>query len=205
MTRQEEGAPQYSSFLHLHFIFQILSDMQLLPEHNLSQCSFWETYLTTSDPQHKGWTYISSLFCSRKLLRKSFHFCSFPNFEHKLRSTFFKTQYLSSKDPPGLMVYVPTPLSLVPTQVLAVITSSSVLRERETDRQTDHPVCFQDHREQGFREDDVGLAHLSGATQRDSTGLPLCRVCSQLPRFPKSRYWDTSIIASYMFGRERET
>ena len=58
MANQGEAAPQYSSFLHLHFIFQILSDKQLLPEHNLNQCSFWETYLTTSDPQHKGWTYI---------------------------------------------------------------------------------------------------------------------------------------------------
>ena len=62
------------------------------------------------------------------------------------------------------MFHVPTPLSLVPTQVLAVITSPSVLRERETEGH-----CFQDHREQGFREDDVGLAHLSGATHRNSS------------------------------------
>ena len=67
-------------------------------------------------------------------------------------------------------------------------------RERETETETETETemipeaccCSQDHREQGAREDGVGLAYLSGATQRNSLGLPLCRISSQLPMFPKS-------------------
>ena len=82
------------------FIFQTLSDKQLLPEHNLNQCSFWETYLTTSDLQHEGWTYFSYLFCSRNYLGRAFIFPYCWNFEHKLRSTFLWTQHSFLKDPP---------------------------------------------------------------------------------------------------------
>ena len=94
MARQGEAGHQYSSFLHLHFIFQALSDKQLLPEHNLNQYSFWETYLTTSDLQHKVWIYFSYLFFSRKLFKNSFHFCLFLKFwtqieEYLLKETAF--------------------------------------------------------------------------------------------------------------------
>ena len=114
MARQGEAAPLYSSFLHLHFIFQILSDKQLLSEYNLSCCSFWETYLTTSDPQHKGWTYISYLSCSRKLLRKSFHLCLFLKFLTQIEEYLLKnTVFIFESSPPRQMVYVSTPLSLL--------------------------------------------------------------------------------------------
>ena len=73
-------------------------------------------------------------------------------------------------------------------------------REREREMIPEARCCSQDHREQGAREDGVGLAHLSGTTQRNSLGLPLCRISSQLPRFPKSGCWGTSITASYSFG-----
>jgi len=46
------------------------------------------------------------------------------------------------------------------------------------------PCCFLDHRDEGSREDGVGLAQLREATQINTTGLPLCRVCSQLSKFP---------------------
>ena len=42
--------------------------------------------------------------------------------------------------------------------------------------------CFQDHRDQQSREHGVGLAHIREA-QRNSTGLSLCRVYSQLSKF----------------------
>ena len=72
-------------------------------------------------------------------------------------------------------------------------------RKREREMIPEACCCSQDHREEGAGEEGVGLAHLGGATQRNSLGLCLCRVSSQLPRFPKSRCWDTSITASYSF------
>jgi len=85
-----------------------------------------------------------------------------------LRSTFFKTQYSSSKDPPGLMVYVPTPLSLVPIQVLAAIPSPPILIcscrvsrmvgrawERGRERNPEAHCCSKDHREQVARGGDA--------------------------------------------------
>jgi len=59
-------------------------------------------------------------------------------------------------------------------------------RERETEMIPEACCHSQDQRDQGAREDGVGLAHLSGATQRNSLGFPLCRVSFQLLRFPKS-------------------
>ena len=127
MARQGEAAPQYSSFLHLHFILQILSDKQLLSEYNLSWCSFWETYLITSDPQHKGWTYTSSLFCSRKLLRKSFPFCLFLKFWTEIEEYLLRNTYYSSLTVPprtdGLCPYSPVS---APTQVLDAIPSPPI-------------------------------------------------------------------------------
>ena len=154
----------------------------------------------------------------KELFRKSFHFCSFPNFEHKLRSTFFKTQYLSSKDPPGLMVYVSTPLSLVPTQVLAAIPSPPILIcscwvsrmvgwawERSRERTPEARYCSKDHREQAVREDDVSSLSewLSWVGQLKETALGSPSAESALS-FPKLGCWDTSITASYSFGGKRD-
>ena len=94
------------------------------------------------------------------------------------------------------MVYVPTPLSLLlPRYLLSshlpqfcpVHAESAVMGMSLGGRETTMEAlcCFQDHRDQGSKEDDVGLAELREATQRNSTGLPLHRVCSQLPKFPK--------------------
>ena len=112
------------------------------------------------------------------------------------------------------MVYVPSPLSLLlprslllshlpqfwPVHAGSAVTGMS-LGGRETTMEA--LCCFQDHRDQGSREDGVGLAQLREATQRNSTGLTLHKVCSQLPKFPILGCWDTSINASYSFGGER--
>ena len=50
----------------------------------------------------------------------------------------------------------------------------------------------------------IWVAHPSGTTQRNSTELPFCRVCSQLPRFPKSGCSDTNITASLSFWGKRD-
>ena len=220
MARQGEAAPLYSSFLHLHFIFQILSDKQLLSEYNLSCCSFWETYLTTSDPQHKGWTYISYLSCSRKLLRKSFHFCLFLKFwtqieEYLLKNTVFIFESCPPQHTPRRMVYVFTPLSLLLPRslLLSHIPQSDLFcgvsrmlgwaweREKEDSGSS---LLLQGSQEAGSQgrgcQFIIWVGHLSWATQRNSTGIPFCRVCSQLPRFPKSGCSDTSITASLSFG-----
>ena len=66
---------------------------RLLPAYNLRWFSFWGTYLTTSDPEHKEHTYFSYLLCLRKLF-KNFHFCLFLKFwteveEYLLNNTVF--------------------------------------------------------------------------------------------------------------------
>ena len=112
------------------------------------------------------------------------------------------------------MVYVPTPLSLLlPRSLLLshlpqfwpVHTGSAVtgmsLGGRETTMEA--LCCFQDHRDQESREDGVGLAQLREATQINSTGLTLRKVCSQLPKFPTLGCWDTRINVSYSSGGER--
>ena len=188
---------------------------RLLPAYNLNRWSFWGTYLTTSDPKHKEHTYFSYLLCLRKLFKKNFHFCLFLKFWTKVEEYLLNnTVFIFESSPPWLMVYVPTPLSLLlPRSLLSshlpqfwpVHAGSAVMGMSLGGRETtmEAPCCFQDYRDQGSREDGVGLAQLRGATQRKSTGLPLCRVCSQLPKFPILGCWDTSITASYSFEGKR--
>ena len=80
----------FSIFLPFSSFFQV---NWLLPAYNLNHCSFWGTYWTTSDPEHKGCTYFSYLLCLRKLF-KNFHFCLFLKFwteveEYLLNNTVF--------------------------------------------------------------------------------------------------------------------
>ena len=115
----------------------------------------------------------------------------------------------------GLMVYVTTLLPLVTMQVFSTLISPPILIYSWQDQQLQGWVwerettpeahcCSWDHRRQAPREDGVALVHMSGEAQRNSTGFHLCRVCSQLPRFPKSGCWHTSITASYLFMGKRE-
>ena len=67
---------------------------RLLPAYNLRWFSFWGTYLTTSDPEHKEHTYFSYLLCLRKFFKKNFHFILFLKFwteveEYLLKNTVF--------------------------------------------------------------------------------------------------------------------
>ena len=184
---------------------------RLLPAYNLNWWSFWGIYLTTSDPEHKEHTYFSYLLCLRKLFKKNFLFRLFLKFWTEVEEYLLKNiVFIFECPPPWLMVYVPTPLSLVlPRSLLPshlpqfwpVHGGSAVMEMSLGGREItlEAPCCFQDHRDQGSREDSVDLAQLRGATQRNSTGLPLCRVCSQLPKFPTLGCWDTSITASYSF------
>ena len=100
-------------------------------------------------------------------LGRAFIFAYSWNFEYKLRSTFLETQYSSLKEPPGMMVYVPTPLSLLlPRSLLlshlpqfwsAHAGSAGWWDEpgREAERTPEAHCCSKNHREQAAREDDV--------------------------------------------------
>ena len=109
------------------FIFQTLSDKQLLPEHNHNQCSFWETYLTTSDLEHKGHIHFNYLLCLRKLFRKSFHFCFFLKFWTQIEEYFLRTRYSSLKVPPRTDGLCPHSPAFDSYPVLAAIPSPLVL------------------------------------------------------------------------------
>ena len=43
-----------------------------------------------------------------------------------------------------------------------------------------------------------------GQLKKTALGSPFCRVCSQLPRLPKSGCWHTSITACYSFEGKRD-
>ena len=73
--------PPFSSF------FQV---SRPLPAYNLNWYSFWGTYLTTSDPEHKEHTYFSYLLCLRKLFKKNFHFRLFLKFWMEVEEYFLK-------------------------------------------------------------------------------------------------------------------
>ena len=81
---QARGGWSLVFFLLLFSIFspfsRFLQVTRLFPAYNLNRCSFWGTYLTTSDPEHKEHTYFSYLLCLRKLFKKIFHFCLFLKF-----------------------------------------------------------------------------------------------------------------------------
>ena len=115
------------------------------------------------------------------------------------------------------MVYVPTPLSLVPTQVLAAITLPQFWPVHgRTNSDGDKPVgererwpqklaavpSITDNRDSG----NMMWAWFTWVGQLKETvlGSPFCRVCSQLPRLLKSGCWHTSITACYSFEGKRD-
>ena len=209
IARRGEAGPQYSSsFPPFSRFFQV---SRLLPAYNLNRWSFWGTYLTTSDPKHKEHTYFSYLLCLRKLFKKNFHFCLFLKFwteveEYLLNNTVFifessPQDWWSMSLLPCLCSY-PGPCY----HHISLISDLFMWGQQWWGWAWEEAAlcCFWDHRDQGSREDGVGLTQLREATQRNSTGLPLHRVCSQLPKFPKLGCWDTSINAFYSFGGERK-
>ena len=184
---------------------------RLLPAYNLNWWSFWGIYLTTSDPEHKEHTYFSYLLCLRKLFKKNFHFRLFLKFWTEVEEYLLKnTEFIFESSPQDWWS-----MSLLPClcsypgpcyhHISPVLTCSCRVSSDgdEPGRKREHhgsSWCFLDHKDPGSREDGMGLAQLREATQRNSTGLPVFRVCSQLPKFPILGCWDTSITASYSFG-----
>ena len=87
----------FSIFLPFSRSFQV---SRLLPAYNLNQCSFWGTYLTTSDPEHKEHIYFSYLLCLRKLFKNNFHFCLFLKFWTEIEEYLLKNTVFNFKSSP---------------------------------------------------------------------------------------------------------